>query len=509
MIQISQEDRSHYKKVLAETKQLKPDTYRRRDSANAEDLKTLHKLYRQGRPFFITGVVSSPYDGCMYEPNIWLVTPVGCEQHGDLNSTWRPRYADPKGRQAALAEVSERGHAIWKAKWDLERAIEPHRELLGGGLALKVENPDGTKTLDDIAEEMQNLCLCADLLRFIEEEVEPELQAEDKEKQAEIESRFPPLPEPPDSIVWPLYASGQGVAVDTIYTFTDLVDWLAEGQLPAGDRQSRLTRDKSWFSRGSFDSFDVRPWGPVSAMNPAEHYWGHAVRAAQEKWEIDLPWCCDKCGHEVEGTDESGQAPHFTGYRGNGGIGVFMEGALCDDCFDAGQCDVCRHGGGDDHETYDIEVADMGASLCEWHTEVLLKDALHGTPEAISLLESLPDTHCLELEPVLLNAGQVFLPGFKPEPDVGYLISRRVPLEGPVEEYGVDWTLEPIAGLELDAELIREREREMDLELYTQATVVELGGDRKMLKLNYCRGLTLLAEHVNRSTEEIEGIEED
>jgi len=501
---ISRAETKHFREVLASIPEKRGErSHYRDDSTNVETLELLKKLYRKGEPFFITATVNAPYDGCFHEPNIWLVTPVGCEQHDDLNRTWRPRYADPKGRAAALAEVSDRAHGIWKAKWDLERAIEPHKELLGGMEALKVENHDGSKTLDDITEELDNLRLCADLLRFIEAEVEPELQAEDKEKQVEIERRFPALPEPPDSIVWPLYASGQGVAVDTIYTFTDLVDWLAEGQLPAESRQSRLTEDKSWFSRGSFDSFDVKPWGPISETNPAEHYWATAVKTAEDKWDISIPWLCAKCDHEVEGTDESTCAPHFTSYRGNGGIGVFMEGALCDDCFDQGCCDVCRHGGGNDEEMYDCDVADHGASLCSWHTETLLDDAIKAPRGVAEMLDELDDSTPLELELVLLNARQIFLPGIKPHPEVGYRLFRRVPLEGPREECGVGWVLQPIDGVVIDSEAIEERAHKMDLEMHIEAKTVELPNGTCYLEPGWSRGLTLLAENVSRQVKEI------
>lgn len=506
MIQISQEDRSHYKKVLAEIKQLKPTTYRRRDFADAEDLKTLHRLYRKGEPFMITGVVVAPYGGCFSEPQIWLVTPPDCEKFEELNKTWRPRFADSKGRQAALAKLDKLGGDLWKAKWDIEWEIRPFLEEIGGmkGIKVTLENSEGDMSADNISRIMDEVKLCLELKQLIEEEVEPLIQAENIEAREEILKRFPPLPEPPPSIVWPLFASGQGAAVDVIYTYHELVDWVAYGDLPDG-RDSRFTKEYySSITSGGFDSFGVHAWGPVSEMGPAEHYWATAVRTATEKWDIEIPWLCAKCGHEVCGTDESTCAPHFTGYRGNGGIGVFMEGGLCDECFDAGCCDVCRHGGGNDEEMYDCDVADHGASLCEWHTETLLDDAIKAPRGVAEMLDELDRNTPLELEPVLLNAGQVALPGIKPEPEKAYRLFRRVPLEGPKDEYGVDWTLQPIEGVVIDGEAIEDRAHEMDLEMHLEPKVVELPNGTCYLEPGWTRGLTLLAGNISRMVEEIE-----
>lgn len=417
MIALSQSEKTTYKTYLEEIKRRPRDTYRRDDAIDPEGLKLLRKLWQLGKAFFITGVVEAPYAGCFSEPNIWLVTPSGCDEHDDLNaSQWKPRYADPHGRTKALAEKNELVGEVWRMKWRIERELQPHIEKFGPDWSgIKVDNAGGTKTLEEMATEFEELTLLRDMLRFIEE-VEPELQAHDVTLQAEIDARFPRLPDDPDAVVWPLYASGQGVAVDVIRNFSELCEWLVNGELPTDDGRQRRSRwERGFASSGSFDSFAVHPWEPISGFSPAEHYWASAVRMAEDKYSLALPWCCEKCGKEQEGVGESG-APHFTGYRGNGGIGVFMEGALCDDCFQAGICPVCEQHGGDDHEKYSPEVAEHGLTLCEWHAEELTKACLVGTEEAIDFVDSLPREQVLELKPRLANAGAAFLPGFEPEP---------------------------------------------------------------------------------------------
>ena len=464
--------------------------------ADPEDLKEIGRLWRKAEPFFVTGCVTAPYDGCFYEPNIWLVTPPGCTAHTDLNAMWKPRYADPKGRLAALAAVSERARILWSAKWDLERALEPHMERFGDVETVKVESKVG-ESVDEMLGELDDAKLCLDLLRFIEAEVEPELQADSEREREEIDQKFPSLPDPPDSVVWPLYASGQGMAVDTIRSFADLVNWFANSSLPGDGRVSRLA--EGWWHHEGFEDLIVHKWGPVSSMGPAEHYWAKAVEVAGERWGIAIPWLCEACGHETLGIGEGG-APHFTGYRGNGGIGVFMEGGLCSNCFDAGVCEVCANHGGNDHEKYCPEVAEKGLSICEWHAKDLLKGAVMVTPEADELLDSISG-EVVELGKALLNEGQIFLPGIKPKAEFDLQLVRRFEVEGPLREDEPRWVECPIAGVEFDSELIEDRAQRMGIEIHAEALAEEISEGRFALRASYSRGVAVLAGHVAREAE--------
>jgi hypothetical protein len=512
MPQLSQDELKHYK-ATRETLPAHQTTYHRSETTKAH-LTTLRKLWRKGKAFFVTGVVNAPYDGCFHEPNIWLVTPPGCEEYESLNAQWPTEY--PAGRAAPMKDQQEREGELHSAAWRLqydactalremvERAesvgmgeAHPIRVLLEKLIAARMDDQFCSLLSDELwslhaallelGPEAEQLELFAGFQLVLDlQPLIAEAHKALKRQRAALEKKYPALPRRPDSVVWPLYASGQGVAVDVIQSFSELVDWLAGDGLPK-DRESRHT--KSWSHWGTFDSFEVHPWGPVSEFPPIEHYWGHAIQVAQEKYELDLPWLCAKCGHEVKGKDESDCAPHYTGYRGNGGIGVFMEGGLCDECFDAGCCDACRNHGGEDHDIYDPEVADCGASLCEWHTEALLKDALFGTEEAIDLIESMDRTECLDLELISTCPSQPVLPGVEMEPIVRFVLCRRVDLEGPPDEYGPNWTSRPIEGLTFEEDLIEERASDMDLEGVARNS-------------RWPRGLTLLAGHVSRVIKE-------
>lgn len=519
MPQLNPDELKHYtsrRKALP----VNQTTYNRSDLTKGH-LTELRKLWRRGKAFFITGVVNAPYDGCFHEPQIWLITPPGCEEHESLNALWKPQY--PPERALLLKAISGRREPVERAESDMRRELQRVlREMDERAESLGYASDGPMRKLFDkftgytlyglefwleLRDELGSLCACLEELGPKAEQEElinnivlyldvqgtvQEVLMSLREEEKGIKQQHPELPRPPDSIVWPLYATGHGVATDVIWSFSELVDWLVDGELPP-DRESRhgaeYARGSYRWGRGSFDSFEVHPWGPISEFPPREHYWGHAISVAAERYEMNLPWKCDKCGCEVEGKDDSDCAPHFTGYRGNGGIGVFMEGALCDNCFDQGCCDVCRFRGGDDYDMYDTEVADLGASLCQWHTEQLLADALFGTPEAIELLESLKNEECLDLELVTIGLPQPVLPGVELEPLVEFRLCRRVDLEGPPPEYGPNCTLQPIEGLVFDADVIEERAREMDLE----------GVDRTS---RWPRGLTLIAEHVARAIKE-------
>jgi len=161
--------------------------------------------------------------------------------------------------------------------------------------------------------------------------------------------------------VWSLYASGQGDKVGSetagLRTFERVLCWLANQSLPR--------------VYGSFDSFSICEMQPIDSLSPNEHYWGQAIKVASDNYGIDLTWKCGCCDGEQTGCDEGG--PTFTGYRGNGGIGVFMEGAICRECLDNGSCPACSARGCADHERWDQDVLNGSRFLCEHCERELLK----------------------------------------------------------------------------------------------------------------------------------------
>ena len=187
-----------------------------------------------------------------------------------------------------------------------------------------------------------------------------------------------------DPVVWPLYASGHGVFVDCIKSCEDVARWITDQSLwdlairePA-DKLGTRRHFANWEgppsnAHGSFDSFSLHKMQPINQLPPAEHYWASAVQAASREYGIELAWTCDKCGRAQHGSGEGEQEPVFTSYRGNGGIGVFMEGAMCMDCVEEGLCKRCRERGGGYSEVYDPDVAEYRWDLCEWCTEELAK----------------------------------------------------------------------------------------------------------------------------------------
>ncbi len=256
--------------------------YRRKDS-EPELLDEAVALWKKGEPFFLTGVVVAPYDGCFHEPQIWWVEP-NCDE--------------------------------------------------------------------------------------------------------------------PLETVKPLYASGQSLGVDIVWCLGDLLTWLAEQSLSPvlmqDDRVSPRCAEHHMLSpSGRFDSFEVHAGDTLlSDLPPSEHYWAHAAKTASSKWSLDLKWQCGKCEQVIEGGEYECE-PVFTGYRGNGGIGVFMEGVLCHDCAQQGMCNLCAERY-DYHEAYDPDVAEYGWHLCMDHT----KQVFEGLLEAVDGVElNLPEIVWLRKSP--------------------------------------------------------------------------------------------------------------
>ena len=180
-----------------------------------------------------------------------------------------------------------------------------------------------------------------------------------------------------DRLVWRLYSSGQGMCVDCLISLSDIVMWLAEQSI--SDLATREGRDSEHAKEhyGAFDSFQLHDFGPIDELPASETYWAQAVRAAEKAYNVTLPWTCVQCETVHEGTGESEQEPIHTGYRGNGGVGVFMQGAICYECFNKGLCVVCEETGySSPHDVYSEEVVEYSLHLCEYCLEGLFQNAV-------------------------------------------------------------------------------------------------------------------------------------
>jgi hypothetical protein len=276
-IEITDHDQLIYeeKRTLL-VEQPRGDAWTRRNDSEPELLDKLLELWKKGERFFLTGVVSAPYDGCFHEPNIWLVEP-DCDE--------------------------------------------------------KTE------------------------------------------------------------IVKPLYASGQGLGVDTVWCLGDLLEWVAEQNLlplwGKDDRVSpRCSQHRMLSPHGRFDSFEAHPGDTfANDLPPTSHYWAHAVKTADSTWGIELEWKCPECEEIIKGGTYECEPLH-TGYRGNGGVGVFMEDAMCYECVQKGFCQVCREQGYDSYEGYDRDIAENGWDLCEDHADALFKDCVETDEEDVDLPET-------------------------------------------------------------------------------------------------------------------------
>lgn len=186
-------------------------------------------------------------------------------------------------------------------------------------------------------------------------------------------------------VVKPLYASGQGLGVDLVFNLGDLLEWLAEQSLlplwGKDDRTSpRCSQHRMLSPSGRFDSFAVHPGDTLAnELPPTAHYWAHAVKTADSVWDIELEWQCPECDEIIKGGLDECEPVH-TSYRGNGGVGVFMEGTMCYECSQKGLCEVCKEHYSA-YEGYDKDVADNGWDLCEFHAEELFKGCVEAEGE--------------------------------------------------------------------------------------------------------------------------------
>lgn len=115
------------------------------------------------------------------------------------------------------------------------------------------------------------------------------------------------------------------------------------------------------------------------ALGIDEHYWVQGVKSAHDQG-ISLTWRCPICDVAYSNED----LPEFTGYKGNGGVGVFMLDPMCPSCIHNGLCVGCED---DDPMHYNSDIAEGGYEMCEECTETLLKGNMCGNVDLHSNVE--------------------------------------------------------------------------------------------------------------------------
>lgn len=404
---------------------------RNSDRETAELVAELRQLWKKRRPFLMQMEVGSPYDGCFYEPNLFLVTPPGSEMQKELQSNipsrWSPR------REKAFETVQRLRQNVWESHYNYDVAFEQMR-----GNHWRGWPKGGLGFYDTKGAEFVAGC-------FEDMEVHEQLLL-DAEAEFDDAAREAPEPlEQPKCYVWPLYASGQGAAMDCIHGLRELIQVFEEESVyelanrpvwPEGLHGSRFATGTP--SYGRITPVAVAPLGAINEVLPAaERYWMHALHVASEQWGVALKWKCEGCGSEIEYDEYEGR-PEATGYSGDGGIGVHLHGVLCDQCLLEGACDHCRDQDGDPMNYYDLEVKEHGWNLCAWCTKKLLESC--GLAGEVSL----PET--IELR-WWKDPAQLDLPGVEVPPKLCFMIKDK-----------------PIEGLTFDAEALVAKADDMHLE---------------------------------------------
>lgn len=329
----------------------------------------LRALWKKRRPFLMQMEVGAPYDGCFYEPNLFLVTPPGSPMQKELMSDIPTRWG--LRRERATEAVQKKRSDVWSCRYNYDSVFDKHR---GNGQFSWEKWPEGGLGFYDTTM-AQFVAACFDDMARHEDEL--------LELEAEFELAAAECPEPmkqPQLYVWPLYASGQGAGMDCVHGLKELVQVCEQESCyqlatrptwPDGLLGSRLAKGSD--SYGRITLVAVAPLGAINEVLPAgERYWMHALAVAAEQWGISLTWQCSGCDSVLEYDEYEGR-PEATGYHGDGGIGVHFTGVLCDQCLLEGACDHCRDQSGDPMDYYDEQIKEHGWNLCEWCTEKLLK----------------------------------------------------------------------------------------------------------------------------------------
>lgn len=331
-------------------------------------INELDRLWALGEPFFVTASVIAPYDGCFHEPNIWLITPIGCEMYEQLMGQIPSRYP-------AMRESLEH-------KFD---QLQGHAERLVGKLDWMWDEARG-----DCTWKAKERCATCEQVSEVYDELQ-RTEAERDELEAllgDVRKGLGPMDQPP-LICWPLYASGQGRAMDCVHSLEELKEVMVSEtceklarrpRWPEGLLGTRLGSEKTY---GPIRHFEVAAMGPINEVTGVgERYWMKALEVAYELWGLELSWKCQKCGHSYSGCEYKAE-PTPTGYHGDGGIGVHWTGVMCPQCIEEGMCEMCRERGCMAAEAYDDDVAKHGWSLCAECTEHLLKGLVCGNVQEV------------------------------------------------------------------------------------------------------------------------------
>lgn len=366
-----------------------------------DEVTELRKLWRKRKPFLMQMEVSTPYSGCWVEPNIFLVTPPGSAMQEELMADIPSRYGSKRERlcKAEREAYQNQQRAISNFDWIW-------RETRGDGFRL--ERP----TLEELVILFDEMDKCQ--YAYIDAECDYEAA-----KAADLT----PM-EQPQLYVWPLYASGQGAAMDCIHSLRDLVSVCKEESVfslanqdtwPDGLLGSRFATGSQ--SYGRITLVQVAELGPINdALPAAERYWMHALKVADEQWGVQLSWSCSGCNQTIEYSEYEGR-PEPTGSGGDGGVGIHYYDVLCDECLQEGACDHCRENSGNPMEYYDRDIAEYGWSLCEYCTEQLLD-----TCDLTGEVDDLPST--VELQ-WWKDPKQPSLPGVEVPPKLTFLVDDK------------------------------------------------------------------------------------
>ena len=85
--------------------------------------------------------------------------------------------------------------------------------------------------------------------------------------------------------------------------------------------------------------YDITEGGLLEfQQNIRDDYFMHTLKAL-EKAGYDVFWKCSRCDKVQAGTDTFVE---FSGYKGDGGIGIIHQGPVCYECHDKGACTMCN-----------------------------------------------------------------------------------------------------------------------------------------------------------------------
>lgn len=118
---------------------------------------------------------------------------------------------------------------------------------------------------------------------------------------------------------------------DSVYKIADLED--IEKYIHKAEGNDGYYRDSM---NDNFVIYDVTHGFDLDNIN--ETFYATLAQVIENELpNVDYGFTCSKCGNYHINPEYI----EYEGYRGNGGVGVFMEGALCEDCYQSGCCPHC------------------------------------------------------------------------------------------------------------------------------------------------------------------------